>query len=145
MNVYRFSSTLFEIEPGEDEEINPRMYGRQLAAWLKVQLETRGHAVEPVIAEDWGRCLMCAREPFLLWIGCGSEDITTAQSDDPPPAKEDVVWVCFAEAEIPLLKRLFNRPDPSAALTRLDDDLKRILDGEPGITMLAVEPSPQRS
>lgn len=146
MNVYRFSSTLFEIEPGEDEEINPRMYGRQLAAWLKAQLEARGHAVEPVIAEDWGRCLMCARKPFLLWVGCGSEtDYTAAQHDDPPPAEEDVVWVCFAEAEIPLLKRLFNRPDPSAALTRLDDDLKQILDGEPGITMLAVEPSPQRS
>ena len=146
MNVYRFASTLFEIEPGEDEEINPRMYGRQLAAWLKTQLEARGHAVEPVIAEDWGRCLMCTREPLLLWVGCGSEtDYTTAQPGDPPPAKEDIVWVCFAEAEIPLWKRMFKRPDPSAVLARLDDDLKRILDGEPGIMMLAVEPSPLRS
>ena len=25
MNVYRFASTLFGIEPGEGEEINPRM------------------------------------------------------------------------------------------------------------------------
>lgn len=146
MNVYRFNSTLFGIEPGEDEEINPRMYGRQLAAWLKTQLEAHGHAVEPAIAEDWGRCLMCAREPFLLWVGCGSEtDYTIAQPDDPPPAKEDIVWVCFAEAEIPFWKRLFKRPDPTAALARLDDDLRRILDGEPDITMLAVEPSPQRS
>jgi hypothetical protein len=146
MNVYRFTSTRFEIEPGEDGEINPRMYGRQLAAWLKTQLEARGHAVEPVIAEDWGRCLMCAREPFLLWVGCGNEvDYATAQPGDPPPAVEDVVWVCYAEAEIPLRKRLFKRPDPSAALARLDDDLRGILDGEPGIAMLAVEASPQRA
>jgi hypothetical protein len=138
MNVYRFASTLFEIEPGEDEEINPRMYGRQLAAWLKTQLEACGYAVEPVIAEDWGRCLM--------WVGCGNEtDYATAQPGDPPPPAEDVVWVCSAEAEIPLWKRLFKRPDPSAALARLDADLKRILDDEPGIAMLAVEPSPQRS
>jgi hypothetical protein len=142
MNVYRFKSALFEIEPREDEEINPRMYGRQLAAWLKSQLELRGYTVEPVIAEDWGRCLMCRREPFLLWVGCGNEvDYTTAQPGDPPPAKEDVVWVCFAEAEIPLWKRLFKRPDTSAALARLDSDLNGILAAQAGITILAIEPA----
>jgi hypothetical protein len=142
MNTYRFTSTLFEIEPGEDEEINPRMYGRQLAAWLKTQLEARGHAVEPVIAEDWGRCLMCAREPFLLWVGCGNEtDYATTRPGDPPPAKDNIVWVCFAEAEIPLWKRLFKRPDTSAALARLDNDLSSILNDEPSIALRVVEPS----
>jgi len=66
MDGYRFTSDLFEIEPGEDEQINPRRYGRQLASWLKAGLESRGYSVEPVIAEDWGRCLMCSRDPFLL-------------------------------------------------------------------------------
>ncbi len=32
MDGYWFTSSLFEIEPGEDDEINPRMYGRQFAA-----------------------------------------------------------------------------------------------------------------
>jgi hypothetical protein len=142
MTIYRFQSTLFEIEPGEDEEINPRMYGKQFAAWLKSQLEARGYDIEPIIAEDWGRCLMCAREPFLLWVGCANEtDYATAQPNDPPPAKEDVVWVCSAEAEVSLWKRLFKRPDASAALARLDDHLKRILEDEPAITLLAIEPS----
>lgn len=69
MDGFWFKSTRFEIEPGEDDEINPRIYGRQLAVWLEEQLEQRGYNVEPVIAEDWGRCLMCSRSPFSLWVG----------------------------------------------------------------------------
>jgi hypothetical protein len=65
-----FRSTRFEIEPGEDDEINPGIYGKQLAEWLKARLEDHGYKVEPVINEDWGRCLMCSRKPFLLWVGC---------------------------------------------------------------------------
>jgi hypothetical protein len=38
MEGYWFKSSKFEIEPGEDEEINPGMYGRQLARWLKQRL-----------------------------------------------------------------------------------------------------------
>jgi hypothetical protein len=67
MKGYRFTSLLFKIEPGEDEEINPSRYGRQLSIWLKKQLEGRGYSIEPIINEDWGRCLMCSREPFMLW------------------------------------------------------------------------------
>ena len=74
MNGYWFTSSLFKIEPGEDEEINPGCYGRQLAVWLKKQLEERGYSVEPIINEDWGRCLMCSRDPFMLWVGCGNMD-----------------------------------------------------------------------
>ena len=54
MEGYRFKSSKFEIEPGEDEEINPRMYGRQLARWLKQRLEEKGYSVEDIINEDWG-------------------------------------------------------------------------------------------
>lgn len=52
MDGYRFSSDLFEIEPGEDEAITPRMHGRQLARWLKMRLEARGYEVGPVIEQD---------------------------------------------------------------------------------------------
>jgi hypothetical protein len=139
MKTYEFTSSLFEIEPGEDEEINPRMYGRQLAAWLKAQLEARGYDIEPVIEEDWGRCLMCFREPFMLWVGCGSfPDYDAARPGDPPPAKEKVVWFCYPEAEVPFWKRIFRKsPDTSVALSKLDADLRAILHGEPGITLIA--------
>ena len=53
-DVIRFRSTRFRVEPGEDAEINPGIYGRQLADWLRERLIEAGEAVEPVIAEDWG-------------------------------------------------------------------------------------------
>jgi len=137
MDGYRFTCDLFVIEPGEDEEINPRRYGRQLASWLKAGLESRGYSVEPVIAEDWGRCLMCSRDPFLLWVGCGNEhDYDSARPGDPPPPAERIVWHCFAAAEVGVWKRWFRRLDPAPALAELDEALRDILAGEPGIRLL---------
>lgn len=133
MDGYWFTSDMFTVEPGEDEEINPGRYGRQLAAWLKARLEQRGHSVEPVIAEDWGRCLVLSRDPFMLWVGCGSVD----ESADGAPSTGEIVWTCFAVAEVPLLKRLFGKPDTSAALSRLDADLRDILGSEPAIRLVA--------
>lgn len=136
MDGFWFQSSMFDIEPGEDEEINPRMYGRQLANWLKEQLELRGYDVEPVINEDWGRCLMCSRDPFMLWVGCGNmTDYSTAKEGDPPPPKEQIIWRCFAVAEIPLLKRLFNKPDTGPALLKLNADLSDILSSDPRIVL----------
>jgi len=99
MNGYWFTSSLFQIEPGEDAEINPGCYGQQLAIWLKTQLEHRGYSVEPIINEDWGRCLMCSRDPFMLWVGCGNV-ADPEQSGTAYPGRP-VVWHCFVVAELP--------------------------------------------
>ena len=137
MDQFWFKSGLFEIEPGEDADINPRMYGRQLANWLKMQLELRGYDVEPVISEDWGRCLMCARDPFMLWVGCGNVlDYSTAKPDDPPPLKESVIWTCITTAEVSFWKKVFNKPDTAPALKKLNADLAAILACEPGIALV---------
>jgi hypothetical protein len=133
MDGYWFTSNLFTVEPGEDEEINPGRYGRQLAVWLKAQLEQRGYSVEPVITEDWGRCLMLSRDPFLLWVGCGNVDDSEADG----LINGKITWHCFPAAEVPFFKRLFGKPDTSAALSKLDADLHTILSAEPAITLVA--------
>jgi hypothetical protein len=133
--VIRFRSTRFRVEPGEDAEINPGIHGRQLADWLRARLSEAGETVEPVIAEDWGRCLVCRRDSFLLWIGCGNES-GIAPPVGPPPAAEDIVWICFVVAEVPLPKRLFARPDTVPAVAALRQKLLDVLDAEPSITLL---------
>ena len=135
MDGYWFTSNMFSVESGEDAEINPGRYGRQLAIWLKTQLELRGYCVEPVIAEDWGRCLMLSRDPFLLWVGCGNVSDSTA--DD--PSNNKITWHCFPSAEVPLLKRLFGKTDTTAALSKLDADLHAILTAEPAIMLVAAQ------
>lgn len=134
---YWFRSSKFEIEPGEDDEINPRMYGRHLSVWLKARLEEHGYDVEDIINEDWGRCLMCSRRPFMLWVGCGNvTDYETAMPGDGPPAKENIVWYCFATAEVYFWKRLFRKVETGPAVTKLHADLGRILRSEPEITLV---------
>jgi len=133
-NVYLFKSTKFQIEPGEDNETNPRRYGRQLALWLKSECARLGYNIEDVIAEDWGWCVMCQREPFLLWIGCGNQyDSQTASESDPPPPASDLIWQCFTAAEVPFFKRLFKKMDTSQSLVKLDSELSQILKSENSI------------
>ena len=133
MEGYWFTSSIFQVEPGEDDEINPGRYGRQLALWLTARLEELGYKVEPVIAEDWGRCLMLSREPFSLWVGCGNVD--DLSEDEASPSK--IVWHCFPVAEVSFFKRIFGKPDTAVALAKLDADLKAILGGEAAITMVS--------
>jgi len=136
MKGYWFKSSKFEIETGEDEEINPRIYGRQLARWLKRQLEEKDYSVEEIINEDWGRCLMCCRDPFMLWVGCGNMTDLSAIESENPPAKEDIVWHCFVTAEVYFWKRLFRKVETQPAVSKLYADLGEILRAEPEITLV---------
>jgi hypothetical protein len=136
---YWFKSSLFEIEPGEDEEINPGIYGRQLAQWLKGKLEAAGYAVDDVINEDWGRCLMCQRSPFALWVGVASVD-DEERVEGMIPTKDAVVWHCFAVTEGGLRLRMFGKKNEiETARAKLDSTLQSILRAEPTI-LLVPEP-----
>jgi hypothetical protein len=136
MNGYWFTSSLIQIEPGEDAEINPGCYGRQLAIWLKTQLEHRSYSVEPIINEDWGRCLMCSRDPFMLWVGC--RNVVDPERSGTAHPEKSLVWHCFVVAEVPWWRRLlpFSRPDTAAAVSQLDETLEVILTGTPEINIV---------
>ena len=136
-NRYWFRSTLFDLEPGEDSETNPGLYGRQLANWLRDRFRSLGYSVEDVIPEDFGWCVMCQRDPYMLWVGCVSvPDDEDYGSDDCPPSKENVLWQVMAVAEVPFFKRLFGGIDANAGLAKLDSDLRRTLEREAGIVMV---------
>ncbi len=132
---YWFRSTRFEIEPGEDDEINPGIYGKQLAEWLRARLEVRGYKVEPIINEDWGRCLMCSRKPFLLWVGCANVTDLDVSPEVVPP-KEQVTWHCFATAEVPFWRKLLGKIETEPAIAKLHADLGAILAAETTITLV---------
>lgn len=136
---YYFKSSLFEAEIGEDEETNPRMYGRQLARWLRQRLLSLGYRVEDVFGEDWGWCVMCQREPYCLFIGCRNLiDIELARPEDPPPAAEQLLWHAVPMAERSFLKYLFrSKPELMPGLRKLDEELRGILDAEPRIEIVS--------
>jgi hypothetical protein len=120
----------FEIEPGEDEETNPGVYGRAFAHWLAERLKARGESVEQIVAEDWGRCLVLTRKPYLLWIGCGNRADRTDE------------WGAFVTAEPGLVQRLFRTVDPHPAVARLHRMLDEIMRDVPDATRVWSEHRP---
>src|SRR5687768_6831405 len=124
-----FKSSLFEIEPGEDEGINPGVYGKQLSEWLAGKLSGLGYNVE-VIEEDWGRCIMCNRDPVWLWVGCANMHLDFPELPATVPKKEEIVWHCFVVSEIPFWKRLFKRIDLEPLRKKLTEQLASILSSE---------------
>lgn len=137
MKDYWFKSSIFEVEPGEDNETNPRCYGKQPANWLKEKFKELGYKVEDVIPEDWGWCVICSREPYMLWVGCRSlVDYDKAKPGDPPPNKEELLWNCITVAEVPFLKRIFRKIDTEQGLKKLNLELKEILENEKSIELV---------
>ena len=102
-------------------------------AWALIAL---GYPVEEVIAEDWGWCVMCTRDPALMWIGCGA-------SEDPDnetlPLPESIDWHCFVEAELPPWRALSKarKVDKIALKQRLHAELQAILASEPRIRLIS--------
>jgi len=120
-------TSFFRVEPGEDEQTNPGCYGRAFAAWLAEKLKARGESVYEVLAEDWGWCIVLARSPYLLWIGCNNRSGRTDQ------------WGAFVVAELGIVQRLFRRPDTQPAIDRTQKLLLEIMREIPGVTKVWVE------
>ncbi len=131
MDVERifFKSDLFELEDNEEEETNPHIYGKQLASWLHDQLGNTGYIVEEIIPEDWGWYVMCQRDPYWLWVGCSSI-LESEPEAGKTPKKEDIVWHCFATAEVPFFQRLFKHTNTTDGLSKLKVDLLEIIENE---------------
>lgn len=126
------ATSFFEIEPGEDQETNPGVYGRAFAWWLADRLRARGEPVEQVLAEDWGRCIVLARKPYLLWIGCSNR---AGRTDE---------WGAFVTAETGFWQRLFRTVDPGPTVARLHRMLDETMREVPQAVRVWVEENPYR-
>jgi hypothetical protein len=116
----------FAIEPGEDAETNPGVFGRSLAQYLANQMRARGEPVE-LIAEDFGWCLMLKRKPMMLWIACSNRRERTDE------------WIAFAVAEGGLIERLLGKVDSSREVNRISDILGEAMRSAPGVESYSVE------
>lgn len=137
-NFY-FKSNKFQIHKNEDEETNPGCYGKELGLWLCDKFSELGYEVEELIAEDWGWCVMCSREEYLLWIGCGAMSDHENYDPDNLPNGSEVIWTSFPTIEIPffyfksLIKKWTGRLDLDTPLKKLKKELEALLDKEPEI------------
>ena len=116
-----FRSAKFPPYEGEDEQINPGLWGKRLAEYLVQKLSERGIKADQIIAEDWGWYIPIPNEGFRLAICCGHQ------------YGDDDEFLCFTEPSTPVVRKFFKKIDASAQLTRLTETMQQILSSDPEI------------
>lgn len=116
-----FRSSKFPPYEGEEEEINPGLWGKRLTEYLAQKLAERGIETEEFSVEDWGCYLPVKNEGFRLALCCGHQN-----GDD------DQLQV-FTEPSTPKVKKFFRTIDATPQLTRLTEAVREILASDPDI------------
>lgn len=116
-----FRSPKFPPYEGEEEQINPGLWGKRLAEYLVQKLAERGIETEEMVAEDWGWYVPVRNEGFRLALGCGHQN------------GDDDEFLCFTDPSAPIVKKFFKKIDATPQLTRLTEALQQILASDPEI------------
>jgi len=120
-----FRSVKFPPYEGEEEQINPGLWGRRLAEYLVARLAERGIETHEMLAEDWGWYVPVRSDGAKLALCCGHQ-----QGDDDE-------FLCFTEPAQPIVRKLFRQVDVTSQLTRLTGAIADILESDPDITDIA--------
>jgi len=116
-----FRSSKFPPYEGEEEQINPGLWGKRLAEYLVQKLAERGIATDEIIAEDWGWYVPVPNDGFRLALCCGHQ------------YGDDDEFLCFTDPSTSIVRKLFRKIDATARLTRLTEALQQILSSDPDI------------
>jgi trehalose-6-phosphatase len=117
-----FRSRKFPPYEGEEEQINPGLWGKRLAEYMVQKLSEKGIQTDPIIAEDWGWYIPIPNERFRLAICCGHQ------------RGDDDEFLCFTDPSTPLVKKFFKKIDATPQLTRITTALQQILSSDPEVT-----------
>lgn len=116
-----FRCDLFAPHEGEDKQINPGVYGKRLAAFIRDGLRNEGFEASDPRAEDWGWVVSITDPQFSLWIGC-------ANYQEYPDG-----FLCFIEPHEPSIRKLLKKVDARERVSALQAALDRVLTEEVGI------------
>ena len=119
-----FRSIKFPPYDGEEDQINPGIWGKRLAEYLVEKLAPHGIETEEIIAEDWGWYIPIKNDGFRLAICCGHQD------------GDDDEFLCFTDPATPIIRKLFKKIDATNKLERVVDAMEKILSSDPEITDL---------
>ena len=116
-----FRSDSFPAYPGEEEEVNPGIWGKRLAEFIHSGLKDRGFDVLEPFSEDWGGMVEIRNDAFPLWIGCANFG-------------DEGDFICFIEPSKPFVRKfLFKTVSTESEVTKLHAALDSILSSEPSI------------
>src|SRR5215469_3977604 len=115
-----FRSDRFPPYEGEEEEVNPGLWGKRLAEFLRDRLRAEGFKTEEPFAEDWGWVMPIANRGFGLWIGCGHYQ---EYLDG---------YLCFIEPHKPFIRKFFTRIDTTETIAAVQRSMGKVLTEDAG-------------
>ncbi|MGZ8898873.1 MAG: hypothetical protein ACXW3Z_02155 [Limisphaerales bacterium] len=117
-----FRSNKFPPYEGEEDQINPGLWGKRLAEYLQPKLREHGIKAGEFYSEDWGWAIPVEHDAFPIWIGCGHQ------------YEPDDAFLIFIEPSKPQIRQgLFKKVDTRADVERVASALDRILRADPDI------------
>jgi hypothetical protein len=109
-----FRSSKFPPYDGEEEEINPDVWGKRLAEYLTANLTNYGIETEDIIGEDWGWYIPVVNKGFRLAICCGHQ------------YGDDDQFLCFTDPKDPVFRRFIRKIDGTKELEKLTSAIREI-------------------
>lgn len=116
-----FRSQKFPAYAGEEDAINPGIWGKRLTEYLARELALYGIKSDTMVVEDWGYYLPLQIEGMRLALCCGHQDGDADQ------------FVVFTDPSQPIVKKFFRTLDATSQFTQVLDALRNILDADPEI------------
>jgi len=116
-----FKSDKFPPYDGEEEEINPGLWGKRLAEYLQDNLPSHGINVTCIGPEDWGWMVELENKEFPLWIGCGHQYGGKSE------------FLCFIEPSQPFIRKWFKKIDTKESVNRVVNALANVLESDSDI------------
>jgi hypothetical protein len=121
--MVEFDSDDFPSYPGEEEEINPGIWGKRLAEYLVAKLPEHGVIPGEFYNEDWGVEIPIENDAFPMFIGCSNQS-------DPGGTRS----LCFIDPSKPTIRKgFFKKMSTVADIERVANALDKVLKGHPGI------------
>ncbi len=118
----KFRSSKFPPYEGEEEEINPGLWGKRLAEYMSQKLEERGINTDEIIMEDWGCYLPIQNDSFRLALCCGHQYGDNDQ------------FIIFTDPKTPKIRKFLRVIDATPQLTKLTSAVKEILENDSDIS-----------
>ena len=117
-----FRSDKFPPVEDGDKLVDPGVWGKRLADFLREGLQREGIEAGEPIAEDWGWVLPLTDDPFGVWVGCSNN------SEQP-----DGFW-CFLHPQRLSFRRLFSkRAEVHDWVSGLRQAIDRVLSENSGV------------
>lgn len=122
MQTYvEFRSDRFPPCEGEEQQMNPGLWGKRLADFIRDNPRAEGFETGEPVPEDWGWVVPIVNEAFRLWIGCG-------RYQEYPDG-----FLCFIEPHTPFVRRFLKKIDTRERIASLQRAMDNILTNADGI------------